>query len=90
MNGKKAKELRRQQTPQRVIKIEVYPDGNVQVTGLPDGFHLCMEILKAALHAVTNMFVKAAQDGRVDDNMQLVPKSKIVRPGIVVPKPSVN
>lgn len=82
MNGKKAKELRRmaiKNNPKFEVRIQVFPDGRVEVIGFPDNFMVAMDVLQAAEKRVALFFIASAKDGRVDDGLNLV-KDRLVKP----------
>ncbi|MFH1981756.1 MAG: hypothetical protein ABIL58_07925 [Pseudomonadota bacterium] len=82
MNGKKAKELRRmaiENNPKFEVRIQVFPDGRVEVIGFPDNFIAAMDVIAAGQKRVAGFFLEMSKSGNLDDRLNLV-KDQIIRP----------
>ena len=88
MRGKKAKELRKENKNKitRIITIQVFEDGRVEVLGFPSNYHAAMSIMQAGIRRMGAYFIEEARKDKVDDKLNLI-QSKIIQPdkNLVIP-----
>jgi hypothetical protein len=88
MSQKKAKEARKQAaipTAVHQITISLMNNGTVNVSGFPMSYPVALQMMLDGQRAIVGWFMKAAKEGRMNDQMVvdgsniLVPDKKLVR-----------
>ena len=71
------KELRKQSKPVHEIKIQIFKDNSIEVTGFPNNYRNAMALMSAGMARVGNYFMAMAMEGKLDDKLN-IKKSRIM------------
>lgn len=68
------------ESPKCVAKLtaRIFSNGLCKVEGIPMEFAAAMDVCKMINYAVSERFIRAAKDGKLDDDM-VIEKDRIVR-----------
>ena len=85
------KELKEEPKPVHEVKIQIFADNRVEVSGFPPNYHNAMNLMTAALRRVANCFISMAKEDKLDEKLN-IKKSAIIpiQPNIIIPKGKLN
>ena len=74
---KAIKELHEAKKPVHEVKIQIFADNRIEITGFPTNYHAAMEIMTVGMRRVANYFLAMAKEGKLDEKQNII-KSSII------------